>query len=69
MSRCVAEFNRLALEGFGGDCKARIYEADNGFVVSFYEGKEYVGASGACANYAGALLVAIQWIDNSEFHM
>lgn len=54
MSRCVAEFNRLAVDGF---------------VVSFYEGKEYVSASAECVNYAGALLVAIQWIDNSEFHM
>lgn len=69
MSRCVAEFSRSAVDGFGGDCKARIYEADNGFVVCFYEGKEYVSASAACVNYVGALLVAIQWLDNSEFHV
>lgn len=69
MSRCVAEFNRLAVDGFGGDCKARIYEADNGFVVSFYEGKEYIGAGAPCVTYGGAVLVAVQWLDNSDSYM
>lgn len=68
MSKCVAEFQRLAVDGFGGDCKARIYEADNGFVISFYNGKEYVGASAACVSYGSALKAAIEWLDNSEFY-
>lgn len=67
MSKCVAEFQRLAIDSKGGDCKARIYEADNGFVVSFYDGKDYVGASVASCEYGSALRVAIDWLDNSEF--
>jgi hypothetical protein len=65
--KCVAEFQRLAIDSKGGDRKARIYEADNGFVVSFYDGKEYVGASVASCEYGSALKVAIDWLDNSEF--
>lgn len=69
MSTCVAEFQRLAIDEKGGDRKARIYKADNGYVVSFYEGKDYEGASVASCEYGSAVLVAIQWLDNSEFHM
>lgn len=68
MSKCAAEFNRLAIDSKGGDSKARIYEADNGYVVSFYAGKEYVSSSVASCDYASAMLVALQWLDNSEFH-
>ncbi len=68
-TKCVAEFQRLATDDKGGDAKARIYEADNGFVVSFYSGKEYVGASVASCEYGSALRAAIEWLDNSEFHM
>lgn len=67
MTKCVAEFQRLAIEGFGGDSKARIYEADNGYVVSFYSNGEYVHASVASLDYSIALKAAIGWLDNSEF--
>lgn len=69
MSTCVAEFVRLAIDSKGGDRKARIYQADNGYVVSFYDGKEYVGASVSSCEYGSAVLVAVKWLDNSEFHM
>lgn len=69
MTKCVAEFQRLATEDKGGDAKARIYQADNGYVVSFYNGKEYAGASVASCEYGSAVLAAIEWLDNSQFHL
>lgn len=68
-TKCVAEFQRLATDDKGGDAKARIYEADSGFVVSFYSGGEYVHTSVASLDYGTALKAAIGWLDNSEFHM
>lgn len=69
MSKCVAEFERKAIDEFGGDCKVRIYQADNGFVPTFYQCGGYVSAGAACETFGSAVAVAIEWIDNSDFHM
>jgi hypothetical protein len=67
MSKCVAEFSRLAVPSKGGDAKVRIYEADNGFVPTFYNDEGYVNA-GIAGTYAAAVKVAIEWLDNSDFY-
>lgn len=68
MSKCVAEFQRLATDDKGGDAKARIYEAVGGFALSYYSGTDCVMTSATYGSYDLALKSAIQWIDNSEFH-
>lgn len=70
MTTHVATFSRDPLDCYGDAKQAKIYKMEDGrFAISLYTNGELASCEDNYISYGAAVKVAIEWLDNSEFHM